>query len=126
MQGGFARGLVRGKRCLREARCVTPQDCLDHGWIAGADEFVQEGAEVPPKAGDESDELEEEDPDGLEDEYEDEDENDYGDNYFDNGEDDGGEGGDALGGGGDEGELGSPCRAANRLLIAFGCRWGDF
>lgn len=44
----------------------------------------------------------EDDPDLL-DEEEEEEENDYEDNYFDNGEDDGGDG-DALGGGGDEGE----------------------
>lgn len=71
-----------------------------------ADALGDDDEEKVSVAGSDENEDEEEDPELEEEvEEEEEDENDYGDNYFDGGEDDGGEGGDALGGGGDEGEI---------------------
>lgn len=120
MQGGFAREHGREKRCLRETRCVLPRQ-RTCGLLTRCS-LMQEGAEAP-KGGDESDELEEEEPDAIEEEEEDEGDNDYGENYFDNGEDDGGEGGDALGGGGDEGGL-ECAEGSERVLMVFGLQMG--
>lgn len=101
-----------GSRAARRAADALGDDDEDKASVAASDENEDE---------EEDPELEEEV------EEEEEDENDYGDNYFDGGEDDGGEGGDALGGGGDEGEIFRCSNLKLSLTLPVRCdRWRNF
>ena len=106
-KSGKKRARVGGRAAKKAAEALGDEDDDGKASVAGSDENEDEEEDA---------ELDEEV------EEEEEDENDYGDNYFDGGEDDGGEGGDALGGGGDEGEL--SCNSNLEISLTIRCdRW---